>query len=256
MGNPWMKFYPRDWRGDQALRSVSIAARGFWMECLCIMHEAKPYGHLVQNGKPVGGDTLARMAGVPVEEARSLLRELTEAGVLSVTRKGVVFSRRMTKDHARAQKGKAAVKRRKDRSISANSDTPQASDTKQKSDAPRRLPSRSPSTQKPEARSQITPKPPDGGVSEGFDKFWEIYPRKVGKKAALRAWSAAVKAVPLHDILPAAERYAKSVVGKDPQYIAHASTWLNGQRWQDDLDTQSASPDEDLARWHRLAGKK
>ena len=40
---PWMKFYPRDWRGDQALRAVSIAARGLWLECLCIMHEARPY---------------------------------------------------------------------------------------------------------------------------------------------------------------------------------------------------------------------
>lgn len=25
---PWMKFYPRDWRGDQALRAVSLTARG------------------------------------------------------------------------------------------------------------------------------------------------------------------------------------------------------------------------------------
>jgi len=58
MSAPWMKFYPRDWRGDQALRAVSIAARGLWMECLCIMHEAKPYGHLVLNGQPVGDDAL------------------------------------------------------------------------------------------------------------------------------------------------------------------------------------------------------
>ena len=42
---PWLKFYPRDWRGDQALRLVSLHARGLWIELLCVMHEATPYGH-------------------------------------------------------------------------------------------------------------------------------------------------------------------------------------------------------------------
>jgi len=91
---------------------VSIAARGLWMECLCIMHEAKPYGHLVLNGEPVEGDILARMTGTSVDEVSALMAELRQAGVLSVTSKGVVFSRRMTKDHARAGKGRKAVQKR------------------------------------------------------------------------------------------------------------------------------------------------
>jgi hypothetical protein len=63
MSNPWLKFYPRDWRGDQALRAVSISARGLWMEMLCIMHEAQPYGHLILGGRAVSDDILARVAG-------------------------------------------------------------------------------------------------------------------------------------------------------------------------------------------------
>lgn len=156
MTNPWMKFYPRDWRGDQALRAVSIAARGFWMECLCIMHEAKPYGHLVLNGNPVDGGTLARMTGTTVDEVSALMAELRQAGVLSVTSRGVVFSRRMTKDHARAQKGRKAV----------NSRWSQASDDVEQSEAPNRSPSRSPITQKPEARSQIPERKIDIGIAE------------------------------------------------------------------------------------------
>ena len=42
MSQPWIKFYPRDWRGDQALRVVSLAARGLWIEMLSIMHEGQP----------------------------------------------------------------------------------------------------------------------------------------------------------------------------------------------------------------------
>lgn len=145
MSAPWMKFYPRDWRGDQALRAVSLSARGLWIECLCIMHEAKPYGHLVLNGAPVDGGTLARMTGVPVDEVSALLAELRQAGVLSVTGKGVVFSRRMTKDHARAQKGRKAADKR----------WSQASDDVEQSEAPNGSPNGLPTTQKPETREQI-----------------------------------------------------------------------------------------------------
>ena len=144
MGAPWMKFYPRDWRGDQALRSVSLAARGFWLECLCIMHEARPYGHLLLNGDPVGDDALARMVGASVDEVRTFMSELQKAGVLSMTRAGVVFSRRMTKDHARAQNGAKSVKKR----------WSQVPENDKEKAVPNRSPNRDPITQKPEARSQ------------------------------------------------------------------------------------------------------
>lgn len=161
MTDPWMKFYPRDWRGDQALRAVGIAARGLWMECLCIMHEAKPYGHLVLNGKPVDGDTLARMTGVSVDEVSALLAELRQAGVLSVTGKGVVFSRRMTKDHARAQKGRKA----------ANKRWSQVSDDVEQSDAPNGSPSGLPTTQKPEAIYQTASQ--QGASAKLYDRLIE-----------------------------------------------------------------------------------
>jgi len=143
MSEPWMKFYPRDWRGDQALRAVSVAARGLWIDCLCIMHEAKPYGHLVLNGAPVDDDTLARMTGASVDEVSDLMTELRQAGVLSTTGKGVVFSRRMTKDHARAQKGRKA----------ANKRWSQVPDGEQQSGAPNGSPSGIPTTHIPETRS-------------------------------------------------------------------------------------------------------
>ena len=53
MSVAWFKFYPSDWRADPALRMCSIAARGLWMEMLCVMHEATPRGSLLINGKRV-----------------------------------------------------------------------------------------------------------------------------------------------------------------------------------------------------------
>lgn len=139
---PWIKFYPRDWRGDQSLRAVSIAARGLWMEMLCIMHEASPYGHLVLGGQAVSNDVLSRMSGTGVDEVSALLIELESAGVLSRTRRGVIYSRRMVKDKSRSEKGRKAVTKR------WSHDT----ENEEKNDVPNRSPNRSPITQKPEAR--------------------------------------------------------------------------------------------------------
>lgn len=105
---PWIKFYPRDWRGDQALRVVSLAARGLWMEMLCIMHEASPYGHLMVGAKPLEVDVLARMSGAGTQEVQAMLVELQDAGVFSRTRNGVITSRRMIADHKRSIDGRKA----------------------------------------------------------------------------------------------------------------------------------------------------
>lgn len=239
MSQPWMKFYPRDWRGDQALRAVSIAARGFWMECLCIMHEAKPYGHLLLNGEKVEGDTLARMTGTSTEEATALLAELTKAGVLSVTGKGVVFSRRMTKDHSRSTKGRKAVEKRYTQDI----------ETKQETNGPSRLPTREPTTQKPDARYQKerdSSLPLGDPVEADFDEWYVLYPHKVGRGAALKAYRSARKKTGKGELLESVKRFAaaKARDGTEKRFIPHPATWLNGERWADEAQpsSQASSP--------------
>lgn len=150
---PWMKFYPRDWRGDQALRVVSIAARGLWMEMLCVMHEASPYGHLLIGGQPVSDAVLSRLAGVPVTEVQTLLVELRDARVYRQTRSGVIYSKRMTDDHKRSIAGRNAKKTALE----------EASENTEEKPRPSRSPCSTPSTHKPEARvSEIPPDEPIG----------------------------------------------------------------------------------------------
>lgn len=163
MSQPWFKFSPSSWRGDQALRAVSLAARGLWIECLCIMHEATPYGHLVLNGTAIGDETLARMTGASVDEVRALMAELRQAGVLSVTGNGVVVSRRMVKDQALAAKGRKSAKRR----------WSQVPEGTAKSDRPNGYPTGEPNAENEEER--LPPKPPKGGERSG---------RRGGKKGA------------------------------------------------------------------------
>ena len=43
---PAILFYPGDWNSDPQLKLCSLAAQGFWMRLLCVMHTCVPYGHL------------------------------------------------------------------------------------------------------------------------------------------------------------------------------------------------------------------
>ncbi len=101
--NPFMKFYTSDWRSDPRLRMCSAAARGLWMEMLCLMHEATPYGHLLIEGKAPNDTQLAMLAGIPLDQITPLSGELETAGVFSRSSKGVIYSRRMVRDEKRSR---------------------------------------------------------------------------------------------------------------------------------------------------------
>jgi hypothetical protein len=100
---PWMKFFPSDWRSDPRLRMCSLGARGLWMEMLMLMHEAEPYGHLLVGGVAPSNQQLAVLAGATPDLIPALLSELETADVFSRNAKGVIYSRRMTRDEKKAR---------------------------------------------------------------------------------------------------------------------------------------------------------
>lgn len=110
MKRPAFQFYPADWRKDPALSSCSLAARGLWIELMCIAHESDRYGYLSVNGRPMGLPQLARMVGESPATLTKLMSELESAAVFSREDDGTIYSRRMIKDerirNVRAAAGK------------------------------------------------------------------------------------------------------------------------------------------------------
>lgn len=77
----------------------------------------------------------------------------------------------------------------------------------------------------------------------GFDLFWSTYPRKIGKGAAELAW----KKLKLDDtlqarIIQAVKAQCKSEQWRrdQGQFIPHPATWLNGKRWEDEVEVKIA----------------
>ena len=76
----------------------------------------------------------------------------------------------------------------------------------------------------------------DDGVDYYFDQLWTLYPRKIGKGQARKAFKAASKKIDFYDLLPKLMDFVNTLEGKDKQYMPHLATWLNGERWTDEVE--------------------
>lgn len=156
--NPWFKFYPTDWKADNQLKLCSAAARGLWIEMLCICHQATPYGHFLIDGSAPTETELSVLTGIPTEQITTLIGELSSRSIFSRTSKGVFYSRKMVNDEKKSREGKKHVKKRWD----------EPPDNKEENPLPNRSPSSPPKTHIPEARYKKERKkkepPPDGSV--------------------------------------------------------------------------------------------
>ncbi len=108
-GHSWSKFAWKDWMSEPTLRACSYAARGLWIDMLCLAHQGTPVGHITLAGRAPTPEELASMLGATgkLREVGKLLAELEAKGVFSRTTEGVIFSRRMVKDTRVAEQARA-----------------------------------------------------------------------------------------------------------------------------------------------------
>lgn len=73
--------------------------------------------------------------------------------------------------------------------------------------------------------------------NEEFETFWYEYPRKRGKKYAHDCWHRATKKESEETILEALRNQcAAGMLLKNHQYTPFPATWLNQERWEDDVE--------------------
>lgn len=109
--------------------------------------------------------------------------------------------------------------------------------------------------------------PPEGDGAEpapkepkvtGFDEFWQSYPHKVGKKAALSAWkklkpNAGLRAKIMESLQT--QKSSHQWRRENGRYIPNPATWLNQGRWDDQLDPPNTrteggtSYEPDFSKW-------
>lgn len=95
-----------------------------------------------------------------------------------------------------------------------------------------------------ENQKNTPPNPPEGGKCARpaypveFEGWWWLYPRRVGKAKAFKAWERAVKQLgDARTLMEATRRFADwhKRAGTELRYIPHPTTWLNRGGWDDEL---------------------
>lgn len=75
-----------------------------------------------------------------------------------------------------------------------------------------------------------------------WDLFWEMYPRRLARKEAERAWQRMTRE-DREAALEALVNWRRVWVTRgEMQFVPYPATWLNGERWTDELPTVNTGP--------------
>jgi hypothetical protein len=182
-----------------------------------------------------GQGTLARRSSIPERTLRRVLQGLEEQGLIERERRTNEAGQRKTDGYRILP------------AILAGGSEPTG-----QNDAPNRPTVAG--TKEPSVEPSDTP--PTPSVDLAFELAWKHWPKKSGKQLALKAFRKSVdqhyaaakkqevtqapadaeKWAPLSLIIDTVTRFG-TAYGRTtpPQFIPHLATWLNGQRWSDDM---------------------
>jgi helix-turn-helix protein len=79
--------------------------------------------------------------------------------------------------------------------------------------------------------------------SSGFERWWNQYPKRVGKFKAEQAYLTAItkKKATDEELLTGAMRYSAERSGQEDKYTKHPATWLNAGGWLDEPNLPTRS---------------
>ena len=101
-------------------------------------------------------------------------------------------------------------------------------------------------------------------ITSLFNKFWELYPKKVAKEYAYKCFiNIDNLEIIFDDMINTLKKQKRMDSWLDKRYIPNPSTWINQKRWEDEIDEQEVSSfdvdelyQEALARSERYYGGK
>ena len=80
--------------------------------------------------------------------------------------------------------------------------------------------------------------PSNKQADNDFDNFWKLYPKKVAKSDAVKAWNKATKKKTADELLKLTKAYAEGQLPED-KYIPYPASWLNKELY-DNLEQEPA----------------
>lgn len=243
----WYPFQPTLFANET--RSLPPIARGMYRDLI---------DHYMVTGKPIldSDDEIMAICRIPYSSDPMLMQCYKDAcgmlraffthekeGFLTHKKCEKVLRDQEEKKRERKNKAKNAAKKRWEKQEDNAPSMPQAlPEDATDTDTDRDVEDKS-STSK--ARAKNRPEK----FEDDFDVFWcSAYPRNgASRKDAFKSWCKAVQAASPDEIIAAAVAYSAYLKRNDVS-IAHATTWLNQERWTIDYDNLNDRPTKGAAR--------
>jgi uncharacterized protein YdaU (DUF1376 family) len=227
--SPAFQFYPQDYLADPNVAEMTLEEQGAYIRLICyawiagsIPADPERCARMVGNGCSISVATnVQRAFNEPSTDPQRLLHKRVEK-----ERRKQAIRREQTSSAGK----KSAEKRNASCAVSTTSN-------KRSTSVQRNVNPSSSSSDEDECVSKG-----ESQVSQ-FEEFWSICPRKTAKGNARKAWAKAIKITTAETIIESMKVYARLTAGTEPQYIAHPASWLNAERWTDDLPTPPKKKD-------------
>jgi hypothetical protein len=233
MINPWFKFYGSEYLSDPKIGSLSPQERSCWITLLCMASASSLPGVI----EYLTVEVLLQKSGInfdpyhPEEwdKCLSILKRLEKLRMVALNENGTIeiinWDKRQEHNLTVAER---VAKSRANKKCNENVTIDVTSVTTEEN---RKEENR-------EEESNTCPTPlgtaKDTEKENAFNAFWESYPRKDNKKTSkTRFMNLSPKLYP--KIMEALEVHKRSRQWQSPEYIPQPSTWLNQQRWEDEV---------------------
>ena len=222
---PAFQFYPKDWLTDPDVVCMSMAQKGAYITLICYCWK--------EDKLPNNPDYIRKLLG-NIPKWKTLwngIKHKFEIRGNYLVHPRLEKERIKQEEHRRKKSiaGKIGMEKRWGKSDNNHNTVTDVLITKNNSSS---------STSSSIAHSSDI-------YTSSFQNFWEVYPRRTGKKTALQAWNKINPDNELQKImLDVIERNKQTKQWQSRRFIPHPATWLNQERWNDEVESESL--DEEL----------
>jgi len=245
---PAFMFYPGDWMKDPNLKRCSHAAKGVWIDMLCLLHECEERGVFQTAGQAWSDEEIAQAVGGRLDVTLPCIRELVDKAVADRNTSGAIFCRRMVRDENKRRLCSEAGKKGGNPTLIGHSkghpkgerkgntkgeSTPSSSVLVSitEKDNERVTRAREPSL------SMVQTFPPGytptSGWTVGFFRFYEAYPSSVRRRDLANYWRDNNLEPLTEAILAGLERWKGCGWWKRGKTHGMRS-WLENRKWEDE----------------------
>ena len=213
---PAFQFYPADFISDELVQTMSNEEIGVYIRMIC--HD------WINGGLPDDHHRLLRLFNCDNACLQACLPAFAIKG-------GRLFNKRLMKE----RKKQRAYRQKQSRNAQSRWNQPLNPVPPQCHRNAKSVPTECSSTSSSSSKEKTPIVPKGTGYTDEFERFWSAYPRRVGKRTAFTAFKRANQRADYADIM-AGIATSPATTEPDPQFVPHASTWLNRDGWDDEPD--------------------